>query len=79
MLARNLVALLSAAALAVGVGGVTGVWWWSLIVAGLVGALAVWMDYQHDVTEVVIEEAAEPETEASPDELGEHRMRREVG
>lgn len=73
MLARNLLALASAAALAVGVGGTFANWWLSLIVAGLVGALAVWMDYQHDV-EVIVEEV---EPAADPvDELGEQRMRR---
>lgn len=75
MLARNLLALASAAALAVGVGGTFANWWLSLIVAGLVGALAVWMDYQHDV-EVIVEEEVEPAADPLVDELGEQRMRR---
>ncbi len=79
MLGRNLLALASATALAVGVGGVAGNWWWSAIVAGLVGALAVYMGYRHDVTEVVIEEGAELGDEDAVDELGEQRARRELG
>lgn len=73
---KNVLGVCAAAALATSIGGITGDWWWSLFVVGLVLALMSWAAHRWEFAELDEAEASPAGGDGNVEQLDERRAKR---